>query len=86
MTTQPAPATSGHRPAGEFPQPVSPWESRGLLYAEVAAALVVLAMVLANSMHPGFWRGPAKEVQVQAVPAATLATVAAPHSPSDSSE
>ena len=86
MTTQPPPATSGHRPAGEFPQPVSPWESRGLLYAEVAGALIVLAMVLANSMEPGFWRDQAKEVQAQAAPAATLATVAAPHSPSDSSE
>lgn len=78
MTTQPPPATSGRRPAGEFPQPVSPWESRGLLYAEVAGALVVLAMVLANSMDPSFWPATASEVQVQGqaqvVPATTLAT------------
>lgn len=76
MTTQPPPATSGRRPAGEFPQPVSPWESRGLLYAEVAGALVVLAMVLANSMAPGFWPSMAAPVQaqVQSTPATTLAT------------
>lgn len=78
MTTQPPPATSARRPAGEFPQPVSPWESRGLLYAEVVGALVVLSMVLANSMDPGFWPARATEVhtqaQVQVAPATTLAT------------
>lgn len=69
VTTQPPPATPGRRPAGEFPQPVSPWESPGLLYAEVAGALVVLA----NSMEPGFWSGAGSEAVVQATPAATLA-------------
>ena len=83
MTIQPPPATPGRRPAGEFPQPVSPWESRGLLYAEVVGALLVLAMVLANSMDPGFWRSKATEVQVQAAPATSLAEAAGP---SDSSE
>lgn len=82
MTTQPPPATLGRRPAGEFPQPVSPWESRGLLYAEVMGALVVLAMVLANSTDPGFWRDKATEVQAQAAPATSIATAG----PSDSSE
>ncbi len=82
MTTQPPPATSGRRPAGEFPQPVSPWESRGLLYAEVAGALVVLALVLANSMEPGFWRAQTPGVQAQAAPATALATVGS----ADSSE
>lgn len=73
VTIQPPPATPGRRPAGEFPQPVSPWESPGLLYAEVAGALVVLALVLANSMEPGFWSGAGSEAEVQATPAATLA-------------
>lgn len=82
MTTQPPPATSGRRPAGEFPQPVSPWESRGLLYAEVAGALVVLAMVLANSMDPNFWTPQASGVQaqVQVAPTTTLATTASSES------
>ena len=82
MTTQPPPANPARRPAGEFPQPVSPWESRGLLYAEVAGALVVLAMVLANSMDPGFWRDKATEVQAQAARATSVAEAG----PSDSSE
>ena len=75
MTTQPPPTASGRRPAGEFPQPVSPWESRGLLYAEVAGALVVLALVLANSMEPGFWRSQTPGGQAQVAPATALATV-----------
>lgn len=85
MTTQPPPATSARRPAGEFPQPVSPWESRGLLYAEVAGALVVLALVLVNSMDPGFLPAMAGSVQaqVQSAPATTLATAV---SSSESSE
>jgi len=82
VTTQPPPANPARRPAGEFPQPVSPWESRGLLYAEVAGALVVLAMVLANSMDPGFWRAKATEVQAQAARATSVAKAG----PSDSSE
>lgn len=85
MTTQPPPATSVRRPAGEFPQPVSPWESRGLLYAEVAGALVVLALVLANSMDPGFWPTTAGAVQAQVQPAAKATLVTAASS-SESSE
>lgn len=76
VTSLPPPATNGRRPAGEFPQPVSPWESRGLLYAEVAGALVVLSLVLVNSMDPGFWptTAGAVQAQVQSAPATTLAT------------
>ncbi|MES2609142.1 MAG: hypothetical protein V4679_02825 [Pseudomonadota bacterium] len=86
MTTQPPPATSGRRPAGEFPQPVSPWESRGLLYAEVAGALVVLAMVLANSMEPGFWQARATDVAVQTAPAATALVTAGTTGSTETSE
>ncbi|CAN7527538.1 hypothetical protein LJR066_003557 [Acidovorax sp. LjRoot66] len=80
MTTQTPPARTSHGPAGEFPQPVSPWESRGLLYAEVATALVVLAMVLANSMDPGFWQSKGAQVQANAAPDTTLATAGSPDS------
>lgn len=74
----PPPTASGRPAAGEFPQPVSPWESRGLLFAEVVGALAVLALVLANSMDPGFWQVPdgAAQATAQAAPVATsLSTV-----------
>lgn len=37
------------QPAGEFPQPTSPWESRGLLYAEVVGVAVFLAAMLLST-------------------------------------
>lgn len=43
--------------AGEFPQPTSPWESRTLLYAEIAGVAVFLAaMLFSTSDVDGLWR------------------------------
>lgn len=56
--------------AGEFPQPTSPWESRGLLYAEVVLALAVLALVLFVDTRDLM-------AQVSATPAAPAAAITA---------
>jgi hypothetical protein len=74
--TQPPPThRNGRPPAGEFPQPTSPWESRGLLYAEVAGALAVLAMVLfIDTRDLGRQPEPAAAQAAQSAPAATFST------------
>lgn len=45
-------AHGNRRLSGEFPQPISPWESRGLLLAEVLVAAVVAGWLLAGGLVP----------------------------------
>lgn len=58
MNTLPSSSNTSRRPSGDFPEPSTAWERPGVLAAEVVIVLAVLAMVLANSMDPGFWQSP----------------------------
>lgn len=45
-------AHGNRRLSGEFPQPVSPWESRSLLLAEVLVATAFAGWLLAGGLVP----------------------------------
>lgn len=52
MATEQNHATTSRNLAGEFPQPVSPWENRGLLWAEVVATAAFAIWLLIGGLVP----------------------------------
>lgn len=62
---------------GDFPQPVSPWESRGLLWAEVLATVTFAVWLLVGGLVPEeIARGEAG-ARAQTAPSAMSVSVAA---------
>ncbi|MFN9471213.1 hypothetical protein [Acidovorax sp.] len=52
MDSESTQAYGTRRLSGEFPQPVSPWESPRLLLTELLAAMAFAAWLLAGGMAP----------------------------------
>lgn len=62
---------------GDFPQPVSPWESRGLLWAEVLATVTFAVWLLVGGLVPEEIARGEPGTRAQTAPSAMSVSVAA---------
>lgn len=74
MTTPNSSKRTNRISAGEFPQPTSPWESRSLLYAEVAGIAVFLAAVVLSTSDVDTLLSKAPAPGTQTIANSTVAT------------